>query len=53
MLVGKVKAMLQKVYKGDPATLKLTYTSQEVSRGMIYTSAYFLSTTIIIKCFVN
>ena len=31
MLVGKVKAMLQRIYKGDPETLKLTYTSQEVS----------------------
>ena len=41
MLVGKVKAMLQRIYKGDPATLKLTYTSQEVSRRTIETDVLF------------
>ena len=41
MLVGKVKAMLQRIYKGDPATLKLTYTSQEVSRRTIEKDVLF------------
>ena len=40
MLVGKVKAMLQRIYKGDPATLKLTYTSHEVSRLTIETDVF-------------
>ena len=41
MLVGKVKAMLQRIYKGDPATLKLTYISQEVRRRTIETDVLF------------
>ncbi len=31
MTVHKLKALLQRIYKADPETMKLTYTSAEVS----------------------
>ena len=50
MTVQKVKALVQRLFKADPMTLKLTYSTQKVgSSDIVIVSAYLNTCTCIAR----